>query len=37
MSDPTRKNRKKKVTVAAPKYKEACNLDTNTAWRDKSD
>jgi hypothetical protein len=38
MSALTRKKRKKeRVTMAATKSKEACNLETNTAWGDVSD
>jgi hypothetical protein len=32
-----KKNEKERVTVAAAKSKEACNLQTNTAWGDESD
>jgi hypothetical protein len=38
MSALTRKNKEKeRVTMAATKSKEACNLETNTAWGDESD
>jgi hypothetical protein len=32
-----KKREKERVTVAATKSKEACNLETNTAWGDESD
>jgi hypothetical protein len=32
-----KKKEKERVTVAAAKSREACNLETNTAWGDKSD
>jgi hypothetical protein len=32
-----KKKEKERVTVVATKSKEACNLETNTAWGDESD
>jgi hypothetical protein len=37
MSALKEKKEKERVTVVATKSKEACNLETNTAWGDESD
>jgi hypothetical protein len=40
MPSPKKKKKEKekeRMTVAATKYKKACNLGTNTAWGDESD